>query len=90
MRKILKKDEYVYMDCKINMSTNKMADLFYAVVMTQASVPTTWGCGIYEYNRTQNSRNGVDVKIHIHPTMIGEFEQLASVKLSKPQSVTIN
>lgn len=85
----LKKEEFVYMDCSIRMSTRVMADLLYATIMTGAAIPTTWGIGIYDNSRNSNSYNRVDVKIHIHPTMIDKFEHLSDVKLKKPISVTI-
>lgn len=84
------KEGYVYMDCKIRMSNRAMSNLMYAVIITHASISGTYGIGIYEYDRKQNSYNTVEVKIYLHPGRIKEFEQIAEVKLRKPISVTIN
>lgn len=83
-------DGYVYMDCKIRMSTKAMANLMYASIITRSGLPTSYGVGIYDYTRNQNSFNMVDVKVHIHPDNIKLFEEEANVKLVKPLSVTIN
>ena len=48
------------------------------------------GCGIYEYTRKQNGGNGVDVKIHIHPSQIELFETLSGVVLNNPIQIHIN
>lgn len=90
MRTILKKDEFVYKDCKVSISDKKMSGLLYAVIMTQSAIANTWGCGIYEYNRKQNSGNMVDVKIHIHPTQIELFETLSGIVLNNPIQVQVN
>jgi hypothetical protein len=90
MRKILKKEEYEYMDCSINLSTKKMADVLYAAIMTQSAITNSYGVGIYEYDRSQNSRNGCDLKIHIHPTMIDNFQELSGIKLRQPIQVQLN
>jgi len=89
MRKILNKDEFVYKDCKVSISDKKLSGLLYAVIMTQSAITTTWGCGIYEYNRKQNSGNMVDVKIHIHPSQIQLFETLSGVVLNNPIQVQV-
>lgn len=87
---ILKNEEYIYMDCKIRMSTRAMANLMYAAIITQSGLPTSFGVGIYDYERSQNAYNMVDVKVHIHPSQIERFELESTVKLIKPLSVTIN
>lgn len=84
------KKDYIYMDCSIKMSQKAMANLLYAVIITHSDIPTTYGVGIYEYTRSQNSYNMVDVKIHIHPSKINEFEELSGVKLEKPIQIQLN
>lgn len=86
----MNEEEYIYRDCNIRMSQKAMSNLLYAVIMTRAAIPTTYGIGIYEYRRDQNSYNTVDIKIHIHPTKIDEFEEIAGVKLERPISITVN
>ena len=84
------KTDYIYMDCSIKMNQKAMANLLYAVIMTRSDIPTTFGVGIYEYTQKQNSYNRVDVKIHIHPTKIDEFEELSGVKLKTPIQLQLN
>lgn len=84
------KTDYIYMDCDIKMSQKSMANLLYAVIMTHSDIPTTFGVGIYEYTQKQNSYNRVDVKIHIHPSKIEEFEQLSGIKLKTPIQLQLN
>ena len=86
----IRKTGYVYMDAGIKMSQKAMANLLYAVIMTHASIPTTFGIGIYGYTRSQNSYNLVDIKIHIHPSFIPLFEELSGVKLESPIQVQVN
>lgn len=85
-----KKEEYIYMDCSIRMSNRAMADLLYAVIMTDSSVVTSYGIGIGDYDRKQNAYNRVDIKIHIHPSLIEEFNNISKTILTKPIRVTIN
>ena len=84
------KKDYIYMDCSIKMSQKAMANLLYAVIITQSDIPTSYGVGIYKCTRSQNSYNMVDVKIHIHPSKIDEFEELSGVKLEKPIEIQLN
>lgn len=87
---LLKREEYVYMDCNIRMSTRAMADLLYAAIITRSGLPSSYGVGIYDYKRDQNCYNYVDVKVHIHPSKIEEFEFEANTKLYKPIQVKLN
>lgn len=84
------RENYVYRDCKIRMSQKVMANLLYAAIMTKAGLPTSYGCGIYEYRRDQNSYNCVDIKVHIHPDQISKFEELSGVKLKTPITPVVN
>lgn len=81
---------HVYMDAKIRMSQKAMANFMYAVIMTNCSIVTSYGVGIYEYNRKQNSYNNVDIKVLIPYTKIKEFQELSGCKLNKPISVALN
>lgn len=83
-------DKFIYKNCSIRMSQKAMANLLYAVIITHSRIPTTFGIGIYEYERTQNSFNNVDIKIHIHPEFTPKFEQLSGCKLKEPIRLTIN
>lgn len=86
---ILDKENYIYMDCNIEMSQKAMSNLLYAVIMTHSTISSTFGIGIYEYTRKQNSYNTVNIKVHIHPTKINEFEELSEVKLKSPIKLNI-
>lgn len=81
---------FVYRDCKIKMSEKSMSNLLYAVIMTHSKIQDTYGVGIYDYNRKQNTYNTVDIKIHIHPNNIEEFEQLSGFKLKEPIKIMSN
>lgn len=85
-----KQEEYIYMDCKIRMSKKGLSDLLYAAIITKSGLPCFFGVGIYQYSRSQNGFNMVDVKVHIHPDAVQEFENTAGVKLFKPISPTVN
>lgn len=85
-----RKTGFVYRDCSIRMSQKSMASIMYAVIMTHANIPTTYGLGVYQFTRKQNSFNGVEIKIHIHESMIPLFEELSGVKLELPIQVQIN
>lgn len=85
-----KQEEYVYMDCKVRMSKKSLSDLLYAAIITKSGLPCFFGVGIYQYTRAQNGFNVVEVKVHIHPDAVQDFENESGVKLFKPVSVTIN
>lgn len=84
----MRKEEYIYLDLHINMSTRVMADVLYAGIMTGTAFTILWTM-TQEYNRKQNSRNGAMIKVHIHPDMIFDFEELSGHRLEKPQTVGI-
>lgn len=83
------KENYIYMDCSIRMSTNAMSNLMYAIIMTQSEITSTWGCGIYQFSRKQNSYNQVDFRIHLDPNKIEQFQELAGIKLKTPPKMTL-
>lgn len=83
------KEEYVYKDCKIRMSSKSMSNFLYAIIMTKATISGTLGIGIYEYNRIQNSFNNVDIQIHIHPSQIEIFEEISGTKLKEPVKINL-
>lgn len=84
-----KKEEYVYKDLHINMSNKAMANVLYAGIMTDSAFTILWTMAGKEYDRTQNSRNGCSIKVHIHPDNIKLFEMIALHQLETPESVTI-
>lgn len=86
----MKKEEYIYRDCTIRLSNRAMADLLYAAIITRTGLPNSYGVGIYEYDRKQNSYNTAQVKVHIHPSRILEFEGIAGVTLEEPIQVQLN
>ncbi len=89
-KEYLKYEEFVYMDFKLKMSDKAMANALYAAVISQASFPTIWSMDAHDYNRSQNKRNSMTLKVYIHPTMIDTFNSISLGKLQKPPKVGIN
>lgn len=87
---LLKKEEYIYKICRIRMSNRAMADILYAAIITKSAIVQTHGIGIYNYSRSQNGHNNVDLNIHIHPSVIEIFEGVAKVKLHNHPTVHVN
>jgi|GEM_PF-6653832 len=81
---------WIYKQFKFNMSTKKMSNIMYALIMTKASMTGSHGIGIYEYDRSINCRHYVDIMIHINPCETDNFEKIAHVKLSDPIKVHLN
>lgn len=84
------KQEFVYKDCTVRLSNRAMADLMYAAIMTGAGLPTSFGGGIYEYDRKQNAYNSAQVKVYIHPKDIALFEELSGLELREPIRITLS
>lgn len=82
--------DHKYMDCMVRMSNKSMADFMYAVIMTNSSIVSTFGIGIYRYTRAQNRYNRVQVRVYITPVMIESFESISGIKLSEPIQVKVN
>jgi hypothetical protein len=64
-----------------------MADVMYAVIMTEARITSTFTLGS-QYTRKQNAYNNAWIKIHIQDTKIPLFEELSGIKLEEPQTVS--
>lgn len=88
--KFYKKEEYVYRDLHFGMATNRMANILYAGIMTDAAFTILWTLSGKEYTRKQNSRNGAVIKVHIHPELIDKFEQLTGEILQVPPQIQMN
>lgn len=73
------KSEFKY--TKIAIGDRSLSDFMYALIITKSKLVNSFGVGIYEYNRKQNSRNMVDVVIEIESYNIKKFEELAKVVL---------
>lgn len=85
------KEEYVTKIFSINMSTNKMADVLYGYIMCKCRDMRSFGIGIYDYDRSQNSRNNVNFSISIHPDAIDRFKKLSNVDdLQDPKEIHLN
>ena len=84
------KEDYIYMDATIRMSKESMANFLYAIIITKSGIPTSYGVGIYEYNRSQNSYNNVEIKVHIHPSKVEQFELHSKTKLREPIKISLN
>lgn len=90
MIKYLPKEEYIYMDLDIKMSTKEMASVLYAGIDTAARFTILWNMNRGEYSRNQNSINMAHIKVHIHPSQIENFNNLSGLKLKQPQRIQIN
>jgi len=90
MKKFYKKEEYVYRNLHLSMSTKAMADVLYAGIETDAAFTILWNMNRGEYSRKQNSRNGAVIKVFIHPEQIELFEELSNHKLKIQESIGIN
>lgn len=80
----------VFRQFKMQMSRDRMADALYAIIMCKAEITSTHGIGIYNYERSQNAHNNVDIMIKIPEKELEYFEFLAHVKLQEPHRVNIN
>lgn len=87
MTKYPPKEEYVYRDLHIGLSTKRMANVLYACLMCHAAMTNSY-CLCYEYTRKQNAYNTGIFKIHIHPSYIPLFEETVECKLKTPQTVS--
>jgi len=74
---------------KIRMSTKAMSAFMYATIMTDARILVTWGLGIKDYTRKQNTYHHCDIKLAIDEDKVEQFETLAECKLTDGVSVTI-
>jgi hypothetical protein len=77
----------VYKDASFRMSKDRMADVMYAVIMTDARLVSTFTLG-KEYSRKQNTYNNAWIKVHIEDTKIPLFEQLSGIKLEEPERIS--
>lgn len=80
----------VYRVAKLQMSTKKMADFMYAVIMHKASITDTYTIGAYKYSRKQNAYNGANIMISIEEESISAFEFMTGLKLNEQPKLTIN
>lgn len=74
---------------KSKITVNAMQSLMYAIVMCRVKDFSTYGIGIYDYTRHQNSGNYFDFIMSIDIDMIKEFEELSGVKLNDPLKITL-
>lgn len=86
----LKEEEYVYRDLEIRMSKERMANVLYAGFETASRFTILWNMNRGEYTMKQNSHNGASIKVHIHPSQIKTFEELAGCKLETPVTIQLN
>jgi hypothetical protein len=74
----------------VRMSNKKLADLMYAILITQTRLVSSFGTGIYGYNRSQNSRNCIWVMCQIPEQALDAFSQLAGVALISPENPSVD
>lgn len=84
------KDHYVYKTAKIRISKKAMSDLMYAAIMTKSGLTSFHGIGIYDYSRSQNAYNHVEVMVHIDPDKINDFQKLSGVNLYDNTKIQVN
>jgi hypothetical protein len=72
------------------MSKQAMSDITYAMIMTQSQLHSSYGIGIYQYTRSQNAYNRIEIIVFIHPDIITQFEEIAKVELKDPPKVHVN
>jgi hypothetical protein len=89
MVKYPKEEDCIYLDAQFNMSEKAMSSLLYAALMAKAQLRGSYMMD-YSYTRNQNSRNTAWFKVFIHPSNVETFEAHANIKLTQPQSVTLN
>lgn len=82
--------EEVYKVASFRMSKQKMSDVMYAIIMSKAKVTTSYGVGIYEYDRSQNAYNQVDFMLCIPKEKVNLFEELSGIELSEPTRIRLN
>ena len=85
--KYLPKEEYIYMDLDLTMSEKQMASALYAGIETHAAFTILYNLNRGEYSRKKNSRNRAQIKVHIHPNEIENFNTLSGLKLKKPAMI---
>lgn len=73
----------VYRDLSFRMSNTKMADVMYALLMTQAELTSSIHFG-ESYTRKQNSYNVAHTRIQIREIAIPVFEEITGLKLEIP------
>jgi hypothetical protein len=74
----------------VRMSNKKMSDVMYAILITKSKLTSSYGTGIYQYNRSQNSYNGCWVMCQIPEQALDTFSQLAGVELLAPENPSVN
>lgn len=72
------------------MSQKALSTLMYAIIMTKSKVTSTFGIGIYQFNRSQNAYNHVDVMIEIDEQKVIEFEEMTGLDLKEQGKMTLN
>lgn len=66
---------------KSKLSTNKLADVMYALVMCHAHLTSSHGVGIYNYTRKQNIHHSYDFLIEIDEDNVSKFEELSGIEI---------
>lgn len=74
----------------MRMSTKQMADVMYAVVMTHAKITSTFGVGIYEYDKSINSRHTCWVMVGLEESELSKFQQLSGLQLLEPENPVLS
>ena len=70
---------------KLPISEKKMAKVMYALLRTRSKLVNSHSDSIGQYNRKQSSGFLVDIVVEVDDAKIGEFEELAEVKLRTSQ-----
>lgn len=75
-----------YKDLSFRMSNKKMADVMYAILMTNAKIIGSSHMG-WKDTRKQNGYNLAEVRIEIKPHMELEFEEHSGCKLETIEQI---
>ena len=71
------------------MTKDNMQNIFYAILMTKATLTSSHGVNIYQWDKRVNSRHSIDNMIDIQAEKMGKFERLSGFTLKEPIKVEL-
>lgn len=80
-------ENYVTKQGKSKLSNTHMASLMYAIVICKVKLISSYGVGIYNLTKSQNSRHSYEFMISIDKDTISKFEEMTGIKLKDPMIV---
>ena len=82
------RSKYVFKRVYLKTSNPKMAELMYAIVMTQSLITSVLNMGITQYTRKQNSYNGCYLMLKIPECNLDMFAKISGIILMEPERVS--